>query len=359
MLLHIRGRAVKQRSFIPFLFIAMFSGSALAHHGNVMNPLLYFADELVELEGEVTEVLWRNPHTRVKLNVVGEDGEETLWELELGPQPTRFEGMGLFPDSFVGQVKVAGNVSKRRPNSLGVLYFLLPDGREYVQGRNRDLRWSSRRVDNSRPELDPAAVAAAEAAANGMFRVWNGRIAAPVPIEADLEAQLLTDLGRELQAAYDPLTDNGQLRCRHGMPDTMFDPVPMEISDEGDQIRIHVAQYNIQRVIHLTSGPPDDGITPTPVGHSVGQWEGDELIVTTTKVDWPYYSGNGMPQSDQVSYLERFSVSADGQTLNYSITVDDPVVFAEPFTMNRFREAAPGIEIEPFDCVLDWQENIG
>ena len=63
--------------------------------------------------------------------------------------------------------------------------------------------------------------------------------------------------------------------------------------------------------------------------------------------------------TDQVRYFERFSVSDDGQTLSYSITVGDPVVFAQPFTMDRTRQALPGHEIEPSDCVLDWQDVAG
>ena len=97
-----------------------------------------------------------------------------------------------------------------------------------------------------------------------------------------------------------------------------------------------------------------DAPEPSPVGYSVGGWEGDELLVTTTHVDWPYYSNDDMPQYSQVRYFERFSVSDDGRRLNYSITIDDPVIFAQQITMDRFREAAPGFEIEPFDCALHW-----
>ena len=48
------------------------------------------SDVLTELEGEVVEVLWRYPHARARLQVVDDDGEETIWELELGPPPNGF-----------------------------------------------------------------------------------------------------------------------------------------------------------------------------------------------------------------------------------------------------------------------------
>ena len=350
---------MKASSYPLVLLAVLISAPVPAHHGSVTNPLLYFSDELAELEGELTDVFWHNPHTRARLSVADDNGGATIWELEFAPWPRHFEAMGLTPEDFLGRVKVAGYVSRREPDALGVLNFLLPDGREYVQGRNAELRWSSEPLDTTRRAPDTARAQAAEDAADGIFRTWNGRIGAPVPVEAGLNSQTLTERGRELAAAYDPLTDNGQLSCRHGMPDTMFDPHPMEISDEGENIRIHSAQFNIQRTIHMHGEAAREKPEASPVGYSVGRWEGNALVVTTTHVDWPYYSNDGTPQSDRVQYSERFFVSEDGRTLNYSITIDDPVIFTRPFTLDRFREAAPGVEIEPFDCVLEWQDSGG
>jgi hypothetical protein len=42
--------------------------------------------------------------------------------------------------------------------------------------------------------------------------------------------------------------------------------------------------------------------------------------------------------------------------LNYSLTISDPVVFREPFIIERTRAWTPGVEIEPFDCVADWSD---
>ena len=349
---------MKTPPIIQMLLAVSFSAPVLAHHGSHTNQLLYFADELLEFEGELIEMFWHNPHTRARLRVVDDDGDEAIWELELAPGPRQFEAMGLVSETFLGNVRVAGYVSRRDPNGLGVQNFLFSDGREYVQVRGEEPLWSNQRLEGRLAGVDPTKVQDAEAAADGIFRMWDGgRIGGrPASIAPDLLAQTLTERGRELVEVYDPVADNGQLDCRQGMPDTMFAPWPMEIVDDGDQIRIEATQYNLRRIVYMNDGSSERGSETSSVGYSVGRWEGDTLVVTTTHVDWPYYSNIGMPQSDRVRYVERFSVSNEERTLNYSITVDDPVIFTQSFTMDRTRQAAPGVEIVPFNCISEWQD---
>ena len=337
-------------SLLPLLIPVI----AMAHHGSVTNPSLYHSDDMVELEGEITEVFWENPHTRARLLVTAEDGEETIWELEVGPRPRQMERRGIVAEDLVGRVKTAGHVSKLDPHAFGVLHILLPNGQEYAAGQ-RELRWSEVSVADEVRRIDPESAEVAELAADGIFRVWDRRIGPN--IERGVGTGAFTDRGAEFAAAYDPLINNGQLECRHGMPDTMFDPLPMEITDEGAQIRIHVEQYNIQRLVHINVERPPVDVEPSPVGYSVGRWEDDVLVVTTSHVDWPYYSGDGTPQSDQVEYLERFSTSEDGRTLHYEITITDPVVFTDPIHMEYTREALPGAELPPFNCIVEWRDN--
>ena len=52
--------------WLPFVF----STPLHAHHGSLANNALYENDELLEFEGEIIEVLWRNPHARARLRVV-------------------------------------------------------------------------------------------------------------------------------------------------------------------------------------------------------------------------------------------------------------------------------------------------
>ena len=335
------------------LTVVFMMPNVFAHHGAVTNTVLYQTDEIVELEGEMIEVFWHNPHTRGRLRTVDENGAETIWEIELGPGPQGMARRGLAAEDFLGHVTVAGYPSRRGNNSFGSLHVLLPSGVEIAQG-NRELRWSNERAANVPPIPDPVAEAQERQTARSIFRTW-GRKEGEEP-EVDLSRDWLSERGRELNAEYDIITDNIELsECRQGMPDAMFDPVPMRISDEGDRITMEVLEYNTKRTIYMDSATAPEP-APAPTGYSTGRWVGDTLIVTTTHVDWPYWSEWGLPQSDQSTIVETLSVFDGGNRLNHAVTVIDPVMFTRPFTVTRTRTWAPGVEIPPYNCVVDWED---
>lgn len=343
---------------VYFLFSA-FALTAVAHHGSITNPAMYLAENLVEIEGEIVDVFWRNPHPRYKLEVSGDSSMSDVWELELSGSPTGYLRQGLTADDIakVGdQVRVAGYISKGDSKSLGVLHMLLTNGQEFVYGRDRPLRWSSVRMTAETLALDPIKVEIAKQSADGLFRVWGG-IRAP-EIEVANYAHMLTERGRALQDAYDLYEDNYELRCLQGMPSTMFDRggAPMEVIDQGDRILLHLQEYDVERVIHMNVQQPTEQPEPSRLGYSVGHWEGDDLIVTTAHIDWPYYDEIGVPQSLEAVLHERFSVSEDGNQLNYQITIDDPVVFSEPMVLGTTRAWIPGLEVQRYDCVATWED---
>ena len=326
----------------------------LAHHGAVTQPSLYLTDNFVELQGEIVEVLWRNPHTRARMNVVDENGNEQLWEIELSPGPRGLERSGIFRDDLLGPARAAGYVSRRDADSLGALHLLLPDGREYAQG-NRELLWGGDRFTSSAQEIDEEQAAEERRTATSIFRTW-GRRQGPRP-QSDEYHHLLTERGREVAAEFYAPRDNPELECRTGVGASMMDPMPLRIADEGDRISIHQAEYNVHRTIWLD--PEASGVEPVagPFGFSVGRWEDDVLIVHTTHIDFPYLDPYGTPQSDQTEYLESFALEeADGQvSLDYSLTATDPLMYAEPIVFERQRRWQPGRVFEEFNCAHEWE----
>ena len=100
------------------LSTAFLINGASAHHGSVTNGSLYRVEELIQLEGEITEVFWHNPHVRGKMKVENSNGNAETWEVEFAGGPRSWERRGMVADDFLGSVKVAGHVSRRNPRSL-------------------------------------------------------------------------------------------------------------------------------------------------------------------------------------------------------------------------------------------------
>ena len=206
-----------------------------------------------------------------------DNGEETVYEIETQPGPVEFGRMGISEEDLLGNVRVAGYLSKRNPNSLGVMHLLLRSGQEYVPG-NREPIWSTAGVSIVLQEPDPDRAAAERETANGIFRMWSRRLG-PRP-RAESYAHLLTERGRELAAEFDAPRDNPELACESGVAATMFDPNPTEVIDDGDRITIILEEYDIRRTIHLNVEAAPESQEATPLGFSVGHWEGNTLVVT-------------------------------------------------------------------------------
>lgn len=87
-----------------------------AHHGPHAEPL-YDTSALVEFEGEVTEVFWRDPHARFRIWVTSGPETGEIWQIETNP-PANLLRNGFAPELMpIGsEVKVAGAVSGGLPD---------------------------------------------------------------------------------------------------------------------------------------------------------------------------------------------------------------------------------------------------
>jgi hypothetical protein len=313
------------------------AGLASAHHSTAE----FDRSALRELEGELTEVRWRNPHVVLKLRAAGTGSETQDWELT-GLALSLAEGAGLTGDVFsaaIGQqVKVAGWASRTRASML-VSNVLLPSGAEALFNPQSQLRWSDRQaggqwarksVGNEQRDL---------------YRIWS---------VADLGAYLTMARGIAVKltpAAQAKMATPLELDiCRpQGMPGIMLNPLPMQLIDRGDHIDLKVASFGVLRTIDMTVRQDAESIALSDLGHSAGRWVGNVLEVRTTRVGWPYVDDDGRPQSANVEILERFALAADGNRLTYSQTVTDAASFTEPLRVSWDLVPA-GDTIEPVLC---------
>lgn len=322
-----------------FLLALAFAPAAPGHHSiaGTFDP-----DRMVEIEGEITSVLWRNPHTRLTVRTM-EQGQEAEWTIESGAV-SRLARWGVENGTFkVGDtIRLAGFPSKRRANEMYGQNILLADGREILMDHRASPRWNEETIGGERLS------AGASNSSLGIFRVWTSD---GQSYDVDTDSFPLTAPARAARDAWNVVEDNPLYGCLpKGMPTIMQQPFPIELVDRGDEIHMRIEEYDLVRIIHMGAAPsPSD--PPSILGDSIGRWEGDTLVVTTTNIDWPYSFGQvGIPQSEAVEFIERFTVADDGSGLEYQITAIDPATYTEPLTLSKPYLWVPGLEILPYEC---------
>ena len=298
-----------------------------------------------ELEGTIMRILWRNPHTAFLLSVEG--GEQ--WQLE-GATINTLERNGITRETFsVGdRIRVAGWADRRGRNVMFLTNLLLPDGNELqMTVRPQPLRWTD---DSGTAPTDVAAGSGSGSRGQGIFRVWTRD---GLYSSNPRNPLAFTPAALEARSAWDPLTDDPSLDCiAPGLPNAMISPFPFEFIDEGETIRLRVEEWDAVRTIYMTSGQGPETAAPSPLGDSVGRWEGRTLIVRTSRISWPLLDGDGTPQSEDVEIVERFSINEDENRLDFEITATDPENLADPAIWEADYIWNPDVAIKPFECTL-------
>ena len=306
----------------------------------------------LELEGEIIDVSWTNPHVLLWLSTTDENGTEAVWELESNAVSAQ-RRRGLTGDLVeVGQrVRVAGSPSTRRDTYLQVNNVLLPDGVELLLGGAREARWSETTLGGDPWSADPEKAAAAEG--QGIFRVWS-RATGTWYFGADRGGYRLTSEAAAASAAWDDIEDNPLLDCiPPGMPVIMGNPYPMEFVQGDDVVELRFEEFDLVRRIHLDSTVDPADVQASPLGYSVGRLEGDTLMVTTTRINWPYFDRVGAPQSTDVVVEESIRALDEGERLEYIMTVTDPSTLLEPYVWEGAWEWRRGEEVGRYDCTLE------
>jgi hypothetical protein len=333
-------------------FALLLPGSAVLGHHSVS---AYFdTSQVIEVQGELTEVRWRNPHVGFTINARDDNDEVTTWEIS-GTSLSHLGRLGLTADMFtLGDIVTFAGAPSRRPiPALQATNMLMPDGGEIALNTTGRRHWLAGTEERLR--VTPADVAArddGESPDRSLFRTWSTPTRS-IDRDAIWESSYpLTAAAHAAQSAWDPLTDNPVINCvGKGMPSIMNPPYPMELVDRGDVIVYRQEEFDSVRTIYM-----DPSATPAPepsnMGHSVGRWEGETLVVNTTLSTWPYFDGQGIPISAAAEYEERFTVSDDGKRLNYTVLVTDPTTFTEPVLLDRFWLWVPGVRVELYDCRL-------
>jgi len=130
------------------------------------------------------------------------------------------------------------------------------------------------------------------------------------------------------------MPDSTVTQCVWGFPRVLSGPYMFEVTVTPE---LAFFNYDIREFRHIWTdgrGHPDN-LVASPAGHSVGQWEGETLVVDTQGVrSGLWITGQGVTLSDQAHFRERWWLDKDG-LLHAQVTIEDPLTFSRPYQLNR------------------------
>jgi hypothetical protein len=314
-----------------------------AHHSFAPH---FDASKPVEITGPITQYEQRNPHAYLHVAAVDENGRTREYVCE-SHGVTQLSRNGITPAMLsVGTiVTLTGSQARNDP------YMCFFNTVELSDGTVLD-------VNGTRA---PRQADAAPILRDSLFGHWllapaNRSTSGPQPM-----IDFLTDAGERAVAAYDPFVDDPTFRCDPvAIRRVWFAPgTPLAIERDGDQILLRHEWMDVERIVHLDMAEhPSDG-PRTSLGHSIGHFEGDTLVIETANysegvlrqyVETPGQPTRGMLHSDAMTSVERVRFDPETNRLQVSIQYDDPVFYTRDFDPASAEYLPTNLDIEPFDC---------
>jgi len=354
---------MRKNAFLITVLVACHG--AHAHHGFGTFDM----NAEVEITGTVTDLAFVNPHSWIYLDVVQEDGQVVPHRCEIR-SATTLRRSGWSPDMFpVGeQVTITGSPDRNEPHACYVSTVIFADGssvERYGQRTPPQTAESGRRAPrlaNGAPSIsgewgaeqlvmtDPRGVSgslvplsqAADFGVGGgpgaIPGGRGGREGAPPLITGEAARRLfvarveLTDAGQAAMQNMQQAVNPG-MRCApiSVLVDWSYDSPVNRITQNEDTIVLEYGKFDYTRTIHMNVAEHPAGLELSPTGHSIGRWENDVLIVDTVG----FAAGaltRVLPHSDQLHFVERFSLDTESMALTREFTAEDSAYFAEPYT---------------------------
>jgi hypothetical protein len=149
------------------------------------------------------------------------------------------------------------------------------------------------------------------------------------------------------------LTADPEIKCfMPGIPRATYMPFPFQIVQTGKHVLMTYEFASASRIVYLEKpkfeAPPD-----TWMGHSVGHWEGETLVVDVVSFnDQTWFDRAGNYHSDQLHVVERYTATGP-DTLLYEATIEDPQVFTRPWKISLplYRRVEKNAQLLEFKCV--------
>ena len=188
-----------------------------------------------------------------------------------------------------------------------------------------------------------AAAQSAPAAENwkgDLTGVWQG------PYTPDLTRGTQAELTPWGKAAFDQFNGTTDPCLPVGVTRQANAPDPIEIVQTPERVVILYESWAVFRSIPTDGRDHPKNLDPTWLGNSIGNWDGDTLVVDVTGLnDKTALDTNGHPHSDKLHLIEKFRRTGP-KTMSYEVTVDDPVAYTALWKQSRVFQLKPGLGVD-------------
>jgi hypothetical protein len=175
---------------------------------------------------------------------------------------------------------------------------------------------------------------------NVMFDMKPDEVAL-TPQASAIFAQRGATLGRDMPSSF----------CLpNGVPAMDAALVPHKIVQTPSLVLILYEEMTMFRQIFTDGRPLPESPEPSFLGHSVGRWDGDVLVVDAIGFrDNGWLDAMGHPHSGAMRVTQRFHRRTFG-TMDVQVTVDDAANYVRPFTYTFTKRLRPKDEIIEAVC---------
>jgi len=334
------GRVISHLSRLALLLLLLLLSAAMtpcADSGSIRGRVLTAAGKGAAVPNAPVDA--RNPETKATYKATTSDGSYELSRLPAGAYEISVENVTLFlPFHQNGVPVVAGKATRVDIRLDDINLNTLGDGGElFVQflANKPAPSGPAPRASDGKPDISGVWEAA-------LFKPV-GEVRQPLPW-AETAVKQRGKRGR--------ITDLGPAAC---LPAGIgFEPFGYRIVQTPTLIVVIDGGHNPPRQIYLDGREHPKDFNPSWMGHSIGQWEGDTLVVDTVGFNDLGWVGAELlaqfPQTEKLHITERFR-RLDLGHLEAVTTYDDPGSFKKPFTSRKVSSLAPkDIEVLEYVC---------
>jgi len=181
--------------------------------------------------------------------------------------------------------------------------------------------------------------------------VWLPGQVADLGLRADLPFQATAKLKFQQNSA---LKQNDlDVRCLPpGVPRIMGMARPFAIVQTAQRILfLYEGGAHVWRQVWMDGRAHPKDPNPDWLGHSIGHWEGDTLVVDSVGFnDRTWLDDAGHPHTEQLHVIEKFT-RTDPLTMKYDVVIDDPGAYTKSWTSSNSLSFRPGEKLAEDICL--------